>query len=130
MSKPNPFRDYVAGVAAYLYPGLGEDVPPGGAKVLLLTKGCICTTGTWSNDGRYLAWSPLPRHSEYTYPQANGDGKCGSGNKLLLTAGEICALGSWTNDGRYLAWAEFPKRDQAKEGVLLAQNWEPIRLAA
>lgn len=130
MGALSPFKEYVAGVAAYAYPGLGEEVPPGGAKVLLLTKGCICTTGTWSNDGRYLAWSPLPRESDYAYPTGAGKDKPPSGDKLLLTIGGICAFGPWTSDGRYLGWAEFPKRDGAKEGALLAQRWEPLQMAA
>lgn len=124
MTGLSSIKDYVAGVTAYLYPGFGEQAPPSGVKVLLLTRGCICTPGAWSNDGRYLGWSPLPRRPDYAYPTRDGEGKCGSGNKLLLTQGEICALGPWTDDGRYLGWAELPKRDQAKEGVLLTRHWE------
>lgn len=56
--------DYVAAdVVGWLYPGAGDGIPPGGAKVLLLTVGGICVTGTWSDDGRYLAWSPMPRRN-------------------------------------------------------------------
>jgi len=53
-------KGYVAGGQPFLYPKVGDPSPPGGAKVLLLTKGGICTTGAWSPDGRFLGWAPLP----------------------------------------------------------------------
>jgi len=40
---------------------LGEKPPPGGADVTLLTIGGIAVRGTWSDDGRYLGWAPLPK---------------------------------------------------------------------
>jgi len=125
-------QEYVAGVAAALYPGLGEPLPPGGAKVLLLTMGGVWVSGPWSNDGRYQAWSPLPARSEYTYPTADGVGRPGSGTHLLLTLGDVCVFGPWSSDGRYKGWASLPARDRAKEDALaqmfnLGQEW---RLAA
>lgn len=54
-------REYVAGVPGWLYPGAGDPPPPGGAKVWLLTEGHVAVPGVWSDDGRYLAWSPLPK---------------------------------------------------------------------
>lgn len=47
----------------YRYPGAGDPKPPGGAKCLLLTAGGVCVTGPWSDDGRYLAWSPMPKRN-------------------------------------------------------------------
>lgn len=55
-----PAKGYLAGGQAYFYPGAGDPVPPGGAKVLLLTVGGICVTGNWCPDGRFLGWAPLP----------------------------------------------------------------------
>lgn len=55
-----PIKDYLAGGQPFLYPGAGDPRPPGGAKVLLLTAGGICTTGNWTCDGRFLGWAPLP----------------------------------------------------------------------
>lgn len=52
---------YVSGIAEYRYPAAGDALPPGGAKVLLLTKHGICVTGTWTNDKRFVAWAPLPK---------------------------------------------------------------------
>lgn len=57
-------KDYLAGVSDYHYPGLGDDLPPGGAKVLLLTRGGICVTGPWTHDGRYIAWAPMPKRNK------------------------------------------------------------------
>jgi len=51
---------YVAGGNKFQYPGAGDKPPPGGAKVHLLTRDGICVDGTWTDDGRYLAWAPLP----------------------------------------------------------------------
>lgn len=60
-----PAKDYVAGkVDEYLYPALGDPVPPGGADVHLLTTGGICVRGPWSNDGRFLGWAPLPKRNK------------------------------------------------------------------
>ena len=54
-------KGYLAGGAEYFYPEDGDIPPPGGADVHLLTIGGICVRGTWSNDGRYLGWAPLPK---------------------------------------------------------------------
>lgn len=51
---------HIDGFPEYQYPLAGDAKPPGGSKVLLLTQGHICVTGCWSDDGRYLAWAPLP----------------------------------------------------------------------
>lgn len=53
-------QGYLAGGQSYLYPAAGDPKPPGGAKVLLLTVGGICTTGYWSDDNFFLGWAPLP----------------------------------------------------------------------
>jgi hypothetical protein len=44
----------------YLYPGLGERKPAGGEDVTLLTIGGVAVRGSWSDDGRYIGWAPLP----------------------------------------------------------------------
>lgn len=54
-----PEAHYVAGGDAYRYPHVGDPRPPGGAKVLLLTKGGVCVVGNWSDD--VIGWAPLPR---------------------------------------------------------------------
>lgn len=54
---------YVSGVADYRYPEAGDELPPGGAKVLLLTRHGICVTGHWTSDKRFLAWAPLPKRN-------------------------------------------------------------------
>ena len=55
-----PLKSYVAGGPAFLYPKAGDPKPPGGAKVLLLTKGGVCIVGPWTEDGAVTGWSPLP----------------------------------------------------------------------
>ncbi len=58
-----PTQGYVAGGDEYLYPGLGDPKPPGGAKVLLLTRGGVCTIGQWPTHdprGSILGWARLP----------------------------------------------------------------------
>lgn len=131
MSSPSSTTcpEYVAGTAAYRYPLLGDGLPPGGAKVLLLTQGGICVSGPWSADGRFLAWSPMPRRADYHYPARDG-AQPGSGTLLLLTTGGICALGPWSDDGRYLGWARMPARDRAKEDALAARADAALSLAA
>lgn len=58
-------KDYLATTDLfYRYPGAGDEKPPGGAKVLLLTRGGICVTGPWSDDGRYLGWAPMPKRDQ------------------------------------------------------------------
>ncbi len=52
-------KGYVAGGACYLYPGVGDPPPAGGAKVHLLTRDGIAVTGCWADDGRFLGWAPL-----------------------------------------------------------------------
>lgn len=52
---------YVAWGAPYFYPGLGDQQPPRGADVLLLTKGGICIRGPWKNDGSVIGWAPFPK---------------------------------------------------------------------
>ena len=122
MSTPQSAKDYVAGELGYVYPELGEQRPPGGAKVLLLTDGGVCISGTWGDKHRHLAWSPMPRRADYTYPTADGQGRPGSSDLLLLTQGGICVFGTWTNDGRYLGWANLPKRDRVKEDAIKAKR--------
>lgn len=63
-----PAVSYVAGkVDGYLYPGLGDERPPSGAKVLILTQGGICVIGQWraqdERDGCVLGWAPLPKRN-------------------------------------------------------------------
>lgn len=53
-------RGYAAGKAQMLYPALGDPRPPGGARVLLKTRGGVCIQGHWNDDGFYVAWSLLP----------------------------------------------------------------------
>jgi hypothetical protein len=60
-----PIVTHVAGATdEYLYPALGDPKPPGGAKVLLLTKGGICVTGPWTGDSFYLGWAPMPKRNK------------------------------------------------------------------
>lgn len=60
-----PDQTYLAGPGLfYRYPALGDPLPPGGAKVLLLTKHGICVDGPWPSDGRYLGWAPLPKRDK------------------------------------------------------------------
>jgi hypothetical protein len=56
---------YVAGkVDEYKYPALGDEKPPKGADVHLLTVGGICVRGPWDDKGnRYLGWAPLPKRN-------------------------------------------------------------------
>ncbi|MFK4706206.1 hypothetical protein ABIC83_003045 [Roseateles asaccharophilus] len=117
MQLPQTHKGYVAGEAGYMYPALGHPRPPVGAKVLLLTEGAVCISGIWSDDGRYMAWSPLPREEDYTYP-ARGGAQPSSGEKLLLTEGGICVFGPWINDGRFLGWVEKPARNLDSEQAL------------
>ena len=44
----------------WIYPAAGHPRPAGGAKVLLLTIGGVAALGPWTDDGRYIAWAPLP----------------------------------------------------------------------
>ena len=131
MTTSQTAKGYVAGELGYVYPELGEALPPGGAKVLLLTNGGICVSGIWSDRYGFLAWSPMPRRSDYTYPTGAGEGRPGSSSLLLLTTGGICVFGPWSSDGRYLGWANLPRRDQAKEDAIRAKcNQREWRMAA
>ena len=57
----NNTKGYVASDDnSYRYPAAGDPIPPGGAKVLLLTVGGICVIGQWAPQG-FLAWAPLPK---------------------------------------------------------------------
>lgn len=58
---PNP--EYVAGGATFFYPEAGDEAPPPGAKVLLLTVGGVCTVGAWDNSGFFTGWHPLPKRN-------------------------------------------------------------------
>lgn len=60
----SPEKGYVADKSnEYRYPAAGDELPPGGAKVLLLTRGHVCTTGTWG-DPFFIGWAPLPRRNK------------------------------------------------------------------
>lgn len=61
----NEMKGYVASEdSSYRYPKAGDPLPPGGAKVLLLTAGGICVPGHWTSDGRFLAWAPFPKRDK------------------------------------------------------------------
>jgi len=53
-----------AGEVRWRYPEAGDGAPPTGVKLLLLTYGGICVTGTWRDDGWFSAWSPLPKRDK------------------------------------------------------------------
>lgn len=48
----------------YRYPKAGDPMPPGGTKLLLLTRGGICIVGHWIDDGFFIAWSPMPKRDK------------------------------------------------------------------
>lgn len=54
---------YVAGGDEYMYPGLGDEQPPKGADVLLLTLGGICIRGPWRDDGSVIGWARMPKRN-------------------------------------------------------------------
>lgn len=56
-------RVVTAPASSWIYPAAGQPTPPGGAKVLLLTIGSVAVIGSWTSDGRYLAWAPLPKRN-------------------------------------------------------------------
>jgi hypothetical protein len=116
-------KGYVAGVVAYRYPALGDAKPPGGAKVLLLTRGLMCVTGAWSDSGGFLAWSPMPEREAFRVPATGTLERAPSGDVLLLSCGGICIFGTWVGDGRYQGWAPMPERDRAKEESLKVLAW-------
>lgn len=51
----------------------GEDAPPRGVKLLLLTSGGVACFGEWRNDSNYVAWSPLPRKRVVHDDTTNGE---------------------------------------------------------
>lgn len=55
--KINPEGVAVSTTSCWLYPAAGYPAPAG-AVVQLLTKGGIQCKGTWSDDGRFIAWAP------------------------------------------------------------------------
>lgn len=60
-----PAKGYVASDSTkFLYPAIGDPQPPGGSKVLLLTIGGVCVTGTWQNNGHFLGWAPMPKRDK------------------------------------------------------------------
>ncbi len=67
-----PIITHISGGPAFVYPGAGDKRPPGGAKVLLLTTGGVCVTGTWSDNGLYLGWAPLPVRDREKEKRING----------------------------------------------------------
>lgn len=120
---------YVAGTTGFLYPELGDSLPPGGAKVLLLTEGGISIIGCWTKEARNKAWSPLPRRSDFIRPEAGGH-LPGSENVLLLTEGGICVTGCWSSSLKYQGWAPMPKRDRSREQQLAGATPTRRRMAA
>lgn len=58
-------QTYQAGTEGgeYLYPRAGDPEPRKGAKVQLLTKGGVHTTGPWDTNGFYIGWLPLPKRN-------------------------------------------------------------------
>ena len=54
---------YLAGGQEFLYPQVGDALPPIGTKVLLLSKGGICTVGYWG-ESWCLGWLPLPKRNQ------------------------------------------------------------------
>jgi hypothetical protein len=52
----------VTGGQEFLYPHAGDPPAPLDTKVLLLSKGGICTTGYW-NATWCLGWLPLPKRN-------------------------------------------------------------------
>lgn len=49
------------GVPYTVDPGVSwrYDSPPRGSKIFLLTRTGVAVEGTWTDDGRYIAWHPL-----------------------------------------------------------------------
>jgi hypothetical protein len=113
-------KGYVAGVVGYSYPALGDPRPPGGAKVLLLTRGRICVSGVWSDGGGFLAWSPMPVREDFRTPAVGSPERAPSGDVLLLSRGGVCIFGTWCADGRYQGWAPMPVGDTSKNDRLSA----------
>lgn len=53
-------KTYLAGGAPYQYPAAGDEPPPTGVKVLLLTCYGMCIVGHWQVNDFYIGWAPLP----------------------------------------------------------------------
>lgn len=53
---------YLAGGQEFNYPHAGDPKAPENTKLLLLTTGGICTTGTWNN-AWCRGWLPLPKRN-------------------------------------------------------------------
>jgi hypothetical protein len=65
----------------FLYPAAGDDVPPSGAKVLLLTKGGICIVGRWDFSGDFLGWHPLPGRDHEKEAHCNFQRRANNGHE-------------------------------------------------
>ena len=65
--------DYLAGGQEFFYPHAGDPPAPENVKVLLLTRGGVCTTGHWHRDW-CLGWLPLPKRN-MTKENQNGISK-------------------------------------------------------
>lgn len=53
---------YLAGGQEFNYPHAGDPPAPENVKLLLLTRGGICTTGHWHRDW-CMGWLPLPKRN-------------------------------------------------------------------
>jgi len=53
---------YFSGGQEFLYPHAGDPKPPSNTKVLLLSKGGICTVGYWGATW-CIGWLPLPKRN-------------------------------------------------------------------
>jgi len=56
----------------YRYPAAGDEKPPGGRDVLLLTIGGICVRGAWVDSGRFIGWCPLPKRDKVKEEKIKG----------------------------------------------------------
>jgi hypothetical protein len=57
-------KSYLAGPAEeYFYPAAGDEKPPGGADVHLLTVGGVCVRGQWKDNAGFIGWAPLPKRN-------------------------------------------------------------------
>lgn len=61
-------KTYQAGGPTYKYPANGDEEPSRGAKVIILTIGCIATTGPWDAES-CLGWAPLPKRNRQVEDQ-------------------------------------------------------------
>ena len=58
-----PDQRYLAGGQEFFYPHAGDPKAPIDTKIILLSKGGICTTGYW-NDSWCLGWLQLPKRNK------------------------------------------------------------------